>query len=375
MSHCIPWAKPALLGNELERVTRALESTWISGGPFVDELESRVAQLCESPHALAVANGTAAIHLAYLGIDLQPGDEVIVPGFGFLAAANVALHMHAVPVFAEVDPDSWCVTAKAIEPCISARTRAIVPIHTYGNVCAMDDICTLAAERGIAVIEDVAEAFACRYQGRAAGSIGTLGCFSFQATKTITTGEGGLVLSRDETLNQRMASFRSHGMLRKRYWHDVPGHNFRLTNLQAAIGCAQLDQLDSIIAQRRHVHQVYRNLLEGQDGIRLQHFADDVDPVLWAMACRLNPRSFPQGRDAVMEQLSRVGIETRPGFYPASVQEIYACGPLPICEMISSEMISLPTFPTLSDEEIEYVCRQLLALRVKREAPVQVAAC
>ena len=253
----IPWAQPILYGMEATYVAKALESTWISGGPYVEELEKRIAEFQEVPFALAVNNGTSAIHLAYLGIGLQPGDEVIVPGFGFLAAANIALHMHAKPVFAEVDPDTWCLTAETVAPCLTPRTRAIVAVHTYGNVAPMAELCELGRRHGIPVIEDVAEAFGSRYQGKPAGSFGTLACFSFQATKTITTGEGGMVLTRDADLHKAMLLYRSHGMNQRRYWHEVPGHNFRLTNFQAAMGCAQLDALETIVSQRQRMHQPF----------------------------------------------------------------------------------------------------------------------
>src|SRR3974390_769994 len=191
MAH-IPWARPYFSGDELSYVREALASTWISGGAFVDRLERAIAGYCDVDHALTVCNGTAALHLAYLGAGLKPGDEVVVPGFGFLAAANVALHMGARPVFAEVDPETWCVTAAGIEACLTPKTRVIVPIHTYGNVRRMDEIGDLSRVRRVTVIEDAAESFGSRYRGRISGTFGLIGCFSFQATKTITTGAGGL---------------------------------------------------------------------------------------------------------------------------------------------------------------------------------------
>ncbi len=164
-----------------------------------------------------------------------------------------------------------------------------------------------------------------------------------------------------------MCSYRSHGMVGKRYWHEVPGHNFRLTNLQAAVGCAQFEALDRIISERRRIHDRYRNRLEGQAGIQLQEFPSAVEPVLWAMACRLDPGTFPQERDVVMEQMRNKWIETRPGFYPPSCQPIYDAPALPVSERVSREMISLPTFASLADEQIDSICHELLALRVGGE--------
>ncbi|OGB20920.1 MAG: hypothetical protein A3I66_20190 [Burkholderiales bacterium RIFCSPLOWO2_02_FULL_57_36] len=359
----IPWAKPDFWGAEKQYVNEALTSTWISGGPFVDRLESDFKSLCGSKHALAVSNGTTAIHLAYLGLDIRPGDEIVVPGFGFLAAANVALHMSAIPVFCEVNPATWCMTAEDIGRVLTPRTRAIVLVHTYGNVCEMDAIMALAQERNIPVIEDAAEAFPSRYRGKPAGSIGTIGTYSFQATKTITTGEGGMVLANDDNLVERMTLFRSHGLLRKRhYWHEVPGHNFRLTNMQAALGCAQLEQLDRIVSERRRVYDAYCERLTGMPGLMLQQFLPNVDPVVWAVAVRLDPVVYPQGRDAVLSQMLEFGIELRPGFYAASQLDIYDCSSLPICEALAASIVSAPSFPTLTNADIDCICDRLAQL-------------
>lgn len=361
----IPWAQPDFWGLEEQYLVDALHSTWISGGPFVDRLERELATFSSSPFTLAVSNGTTAIHLAYLGLGLQPGDEVIIPGFCYLAAANIALQIGVKPVFAEVDPDTYCITAEAIEAVLTPRTKLIVVVHSYGNVCEMDDIMSLAKSRGVPVLEDAAESFASKYKGRQSGAIAQLGTYSFQATKTITTGEGGMVLTDNEELARKMALYRSHGVLGRRYWHELPGHNFRLTNLQAALGCAQLERLDSIIKERKRVHQTYRAALKDVGGMRLQTFRPEVDPVLWAFAVELDPVAYPQGRDRVIEQLATEKIETRNGFYAASQLPIYPdCPSLPVCERLANNVISLPTFPSLSDQQINYICEQLARMRV-----------
>lgn len=340
-----------------------MESTWISGGPFVERLEKDFSALAGGAAALAVSNGTTAIHLAYLALGVAPGDEIAVPGFGFLAAANVALHMGARPVFCEVDPHTWCMRAQDIAPVLTAKTKAIVVVHTYGNVCEMGPIMALAKSRGIAVIEDAAEAFPSRYQGRLAGTFGTVGTFSFQATKTITTGEGGLVLASDESLLEQMTLYRSHGLRRKKhYWHELPGLNFRLTNLQAALGCAQLEQLERIVAERRRVYAAYVERLERVRGVELQVFRGDVDPVVWAIAVRLDPSAYPQGRDAVLAQMGDAGIELRPGFYSSSQLPYFSCAPLHTCDALAASIVSLPSFPTLTLAEIDRVCGRLAAL-------------
>jgi perosamine synthetase len=361
----IPWAKPVFWGREQDYVADAMTSTWISGGRYIDRLEREIAAFCNVPHALAVANGTAAIHLTYLAAGLRPGAEIVVPGFGYLAAANVALNVGAKPVFAEVDPATWCVTAETIARVLTPRTRAVVPIHTYGNACDMDSIVALCGPRGVLVIEDAAESFGTRYQGRQSGTIGDLGCLSFQATKTITTGEGGMVItSRDEFL-EPLRLYRSHGVLSRRYFHEVAGLNFRLTNMQAAMGCGQLEHIDAIIEARRRMYECYRRCLENIGGMVMQKFSPSVEPVVWAIAVKLDPAAFPQGRDAVIDQLAAAGIESRPGFYPANAMpDLYGSGlDLPVCTAIARQVISLPSYPSLAGEEIEQVCASLKALR------------
>ena len=216
----IPWASTHYWGNEQNYVVDALKSTWISGGSYVEKLETEFAKFCDSPYAVTSSNGTTAIQLAYLAIDIKPGDEIIVPGFGFMAAANVALNMGAKPVFCEVDYDTWCMTDKSIESCVTSKTKAIVPIHTYGNVCDMDKLLEIAHQYNIPVIEDAAEAIGSEYKGKVAGTLGKLGTYSFHATKTITTGEGGAIVTDNLELSNKMKLYRSHGMSTRRYWHD-----------------------------------------------------------------------------------------------------------------------------------------------------------
>ncbi len=363
MTNDIPWATPSIWGNEEKYVVDALRSTWISGGEYVDRFEREFSRFCGSPHVLAVANGTAALHLVYLALGIGPGDEIIVPGFAFMAAANMARMVGATPVFADVDRDSWCVTADSIAACVTPKTRAIVPVHTYGNVCDMDAINTMAVEKGLIVIEDAAEAIGSSYKGRAVGSLSSIGVFSFHATKTITTGEGGAVTTNDPALADRMRLFRSHGMARKRYWHEVAGHNFRLTNLQAAIGCAQLEQIERIVAKREHIYDLYSRLLRRSRGLVTQVVLSAVSPVMWAIAVTLDAAAYPQGRDQVMEDMLSLGIETRPGFYPASaMHHLYGPQELPVSDGLGASILVLPSSPSLDDDSVVRVCDALIGL-------------
>lgn len=362
----IPWAQPSLFGHEYEYLKKALESSWLSGGPFVHELESLAREYSGSTHCLAVSNGTAAIHLAYLALGLKAGDEIIVPGFCYLAAANIALLMGLCPVFVDVDPETFCVTARNISEAITKKTKLIVVVHTYGNVCAMDEIMALAKCFKIPVLEDAAESFGSRYKGQQSGTIADIGTYSFHATKTITTGEGGMVLTGRKDLAEKVMLYRTHGVLGKRYWHEVPGHNFRLTNLQAALGCAQFKKIDQIFKERHRIHAAYQKALKDVKGVTPQNFLPDVEPVLWAFAAVLDPECFPQGRDHVMAQLAEQGIETRNGFYSANQLEIYSnVKPIPVSDRLAKSVISLPTFPSLKDEQIKIIATAISGLRKK----------
>lgn len=362
--HSIPWAKPEFWGEEQRYVTDALSSLWISGGPYVTRFENQFAQFNRTAHAVATSNGTTALHLAYLAVGIQPGDEVIVPGFAFMAAANVAIHMNAVPVFADVDPQTWCVTAETIETLVSARTKLIVPVHTYGNVCEMDHIMALASARKVTVIEDAAESFGSIYRGAYAGTFGALGTYSFHAAKTITTGEGGMVVTASSELTERMHLYRSQGMGQLRYWHQVIGHNFRLTNMQAAIGCAQLLHIEEIIAARKRMFSTYQRYLADMPGTSMQRYCHESIPAPWVIAVELDPRAYPQGRDKVMVDLLDDGIETRPGFYtPTRMSHLFRSGPLTVADRVSCWILALPSFPSLTEQQIETVCAKLKRLR------------
>jgi perosamine synthetase len=342
-----------------------LRSTWISGGPYVGAFEKEMALRLGSPYAIAVSNGTTALHLALLGLGIGPGDEVVVPAFTFVAAANMALAAGANLVFADVDPFTWLIEPVSVARVISPRTRAIVAVHLYGNVADMDALAEIASEHRTALVEDAAEACFSRYKGRSAGTMGHVGTLSFQATKTITTGEGGMVLTPDERMFRRMVLLRDHGMRQdKRYWHDVVGYNYRLTNLQAALGCAQLRHLETIRTERARVHQTYRDCLADIDNFQQQVFREGVDALLWTFAGRIEGAEcdidkLEARRDAVIGIMKERGIETRPGFYALSTLPPYGCPELPNASRVAASVISLPTYPSLADQTIERICDEL----------------
>lgn len=364
MTQPIKWFEPHFWGKEKDYVLDALDSTWISGGKYVDDFEQRFAEIVSSPHAISVSNGTTALELALLTLGIGNGDEVIVPGFTFSAPANMALAVGATPVYADVDADTWCLSPAAVEKAITPKTKAVIPVHIYGNLCNMPAIMEIAANHNLHVIEDVAEAAFTTLNGQHAGTFGTIGCFSFQATKTITTGEGGMVILADDQLADQARLIRNHGMRpNKRYWHEVVGHNFRLTNFQAAMGLAQLEAVDNISTQKKRVFESYKQRLYGQDGIILQTIQPETDPVMWAVAIMVDEKVFGLSRDEICQHLEAKGIETRPGFYAFSEMPIYNAPALPNSLRASQTIISLPSYAMLTDDQIDYICQTLLNLR------------
>lgn len=360
----IPWGKPDYWGNEKTYVNDALDSLWISDGKYINMFETEFAKLLNTKYAITTSNGTTAIHLAYLTLDLKPGDEIIIPGFGFLASANIATQMGLVPIFADVDPNTWCINLKEIEKRITKKTKAIIPIHTYGNVCDMNGIKTLAQLHNLTIIEDCAESLFSKFNNQYCGSFGDINCFSFQATKTITTGEGGMVVTNDEQLFNKMILYRSHGLTKRgRYWHELPGHNFRITNIQAALGLAQFEKKDTIIQEKKRIYSEYAKHLFEINGIKHQQFNNNVEPVIWAIAIQLEPNAFICNRDELIQILKSKGIETRPGFVASSQLPIYVPHTLSVSEELSNTVISLPSFSTITNEQIEYICKTLIDLK------------
>jgi perosamine synthetase len=283
------------------------------------------------------------------------------------------VHTGATPVFVDVDADTWTMGASAVANALTSRTRAIIPVHLYGHPCAMNDLMRLAQEKGVAVIEDAAEAWGARVDGRLVGTIGDAGCHSFFGNKTLTTGEGGAVLFRDQATFARAQMLRDHGMSReRRYWHLEAGFNYRLTNLQAAVGVAQLERIDSILAHKRDMAARYSRGLSSVDGVILPPSAPWADPACWLYTIRLS-ESVGLSRDSLAERLLLNGVETRPVFYPLHAMPAFGrfcrTPDFPVTEMISRTGLSLPSSVTLHDEEVDLVVDRIAAiLRVRRMA-------
>lgn len=354
----IPVYVPHLRGNERRYVDDAMASGWISSlGPYIDRFETALRERIGTPHAIAVSNGTVALHLALHCLDIGPGDEVIVPTFTYIASVNTIRQTGATPVFADVRRSDWLLDPEDIEHRITPRTKAIMPVHLYSGVCdpRINDI---ARKHGLRVVEDCAEVLGTRVAGRHVGTHGDVSTFSFFGNKTVTTGEGGAVVANDDAIAARLRKVKGQGQsLTKRYWHDELGFNYRMTNICAAIGTAQMERLDEILARKRAIAGIYRSRLQGS-GTEFQQTAPEVESSDWLVTMLV-----PEGvdRDAVMTMLKNNEIDSRPVFYCAHQMPMYlSTESFPVAEEIASRGISLPSFPDLTDEQVEMICDCLL---------------
>lgn len=357
-----PVAAPDLLGNERRYVLDCLDSNWISSnGRYVVEFEQAVAAYTGTAHGIAACNGTAALHLALLALDLQPGDEVIVPTLTFIATANVVSYCGAVPVFADCDPHTWCLDPASVARLITPRTRGIIAVHLFGHPCDMDALTALAAEHGLWVVEDAAEALGAQYRGRPVGSLSAAAAFSFFGNKTLTTGEGGMVVTQSHQLAERMRLFRNQGMDgAQRYWHTVVGYNYRMTNVAAAIGKAQMERLDQLLERRRCVARGYWKRLQETPALTLPVESRDGLHGWWMYSLLLD---HAERRASLMSDLAACGIETRPFFYSIHRFPMYAgCrsdNDCPIATATSARGLTLPTAAYLQESDLDYIAGQL----------------
>ena len=360
----LPISAPALIGNELRYVTQCLESTWISSrGEFVEAFEEKFAALCGVDHAVAVCNGTAALHLALLALGVSPGDEVVVPSLTYVATASAISYCAAKPVFVDSEPATWNLDPQAVEAAVTPRTVGIVAVHLYGHPADMDALRSIARRHGLFLLEDAAQAHGARYRGNPVGSLGDAGTFSFFGGKLVTTGEGGMVITDDAGLAETARRLRNHGEDPTRRYHVTQlGFNYRLTNVAAAIGLAQLERFDWHVERRRANAARYRSHLEGHPALEMARPAPWVQSVDWLTSVAL-ARVAEDERDRVIAQLDRAGIETRPLFPPVHRQPIYRTrftSALPVAERLSALGLSLPSGAGLSNEQIDRVCDTLL---------------
>lgn len=366
---------PVLDGNEREYLTDCLDTNWISSqGKYLTQFENTFAQYCGVKYGVACSSGTTAIHLALEALGIGLGDEVLVPDYTLIADSNMVILAGAKPVFVDVDPGHWCIDIEDAKRKITPRTKAIICVHMYGHPCDMDTITSLARERGLAVIEDAAQAHGTGYKGQKAGGLADIACFSFYATKTLTTGEGGMVLTDSAELADRLRAMRSHGFegQTRNYTHRLMGYNYRLTNLHAALGLAQCQRIDEKVAKKNYLRRCYTELLGGRRGLIFQRVEPWAESSFWNVTVLITDE-FGRTRDEVIELLGKKGIQSSTGFKSLHRQPVYSSprdarypdtsGEFPVSDMLSGCALCLPSGLSLQDGEIAEVANGLLDCR------------
>lgn len=357
----IPVCKPTLEGNELKYVTQAIETNWISSaGSFIRDFEAKFAEACGTTYGIACANGTIAMHLALATLGLEPGDEVIMPTFTMIATANAITYCGAKPVLVDMEPNYWQMDIEQVAAKITPRTKAIIPVHIYGHPTDMDPLLELARQHGIMVIEDAAEAHGAEYKGRRCGSLGDASGFSFYGNKIITTGEGGMLTTNNREIAKLAWNLRDHAFSHERhFWHKYIGFNYRMTNLQAAVGLAQVEQMDKFIENRRHNAQEYTSRLASIPGVTTPPQASWAKNVYWMYGLLVDEKKFGMNRDQLRKALADNGIETRTFFIPMHCQPVYweqfKGQRYPVAERLCRDGFYLPSASSLTLSEIEYI--------------------
>lgn len=357
----IPLSAPDITEAEIEAVAAVLRTARLSLGPKLEEFESAMAEYVGARHAVAVSSGTAGLHLCVRALNIGEGDEVIVPSFTFIAVANAIRYERAVPVFVDIDAATLNLDAAKIEAAITPRTRAIVAVHTFGVPAAMEAILAIAERHRLAVIEDACEAIGAEYHGRRAGSLGDAAVFAFYPNKQITTGEGGVIVTRDEDLARRMRALRNQGRYEGDDWlqHSEVGYNYRLSEINCALGIVQLRRIQDILARRESVAHGYHQRLQGEPLI-LPPLQMSHGRVSWFVyVVRLRPEFERSDRDAMIRSLAAQGIGCARYFAPIHLQPAYSGwnhASLPVTESVAAGTIALPFFNALTEDQLNLVC-------------------
>src|SRR5271156_3490488 len=370
----IPLSAPDITEAEIEAVVAVLRTSRLSLGPVTEQFEAAVAAGVSSPHAIAVSSGTAGLHLCIRALEIGEGDEVIVPSFTFIAAANAIRYERAVPVFVDIDRETLNIDSGKIEEAITPRTRAVMVPHTFGVPADMDAILEIAGRRGLLVIEDACEAIGAEHRGRKAGSMGHAGVFAFYPNKQITTGEGGMVVTRDESLARRIRALRNQGRYESDDWfqHTELGYNYRISEINCALGLAQMSRLEEILQKREAVASAYDQRLRRYQELTLPPLSVPDGRVSWFVyVVRLNNSTHLE-RDAVMRGLAAAGIASGRYFAPIHLQPSYAArrnsANLPVTEAEASRTIALPFFNNLEAGAMDTVCDTLGRLLSPRQS-------
>lgn len=364
----VPVNEPVITAEAKAYVNEAMDSGWISSaGKYIEEFEKEFATFLGVKHAVTATSGTAAIHLALATLNVGPGDEVIVPDFTMMGSVLPVLYCGATPVFVDAEAETFNIDPNLIEAKITKKTKAIMPVHLYGHSAEMDQILAIAKKHSLPVIEDAAEVHGATYKGRMCGSMGELGCFSFYANKIITTGEGGMLVTNDDLLAARARVLKdlAHSA-KKRFWHEEMGFNYRMTNLQAAVGLGQLQHVDEFLEKKQWMAERYREGLGGIKHLRLPITKEYAKNVYWMYGVLLE-EGFPLTRDALRAALKERGVDTRDFFYSSASQPLLKHLPsakesFPVSTMLSERGFYLPSGLALTEEQIQYVCDSLRAV-------------
>jgi perosamine synthetase len=359
-----PIMQPLLNGNELAYISDCINTGWISSqGAYVKRFEKEFAEFCGAQYAVAVSNGTVALHLALAALDIKAGDEVLVPDLTFAASINAIIYTGATPVIVDVDKTTWTISVADIEKNITPRTKAIMPVHLYGHSSHMDEIMAIAKKHNLIVVEDAAEAIGGKYKDKHVGVFGDAATFSFFGNKTITTGEGGMVFFKDKKAYEKAVVLRDHGMSKeKKYWHDFVGFNYRMTNLQAAIGCAQMERINEFVSAKRKLADFYNKIL-GETGCFVLPPQESWAVNGYWLYTVLLKKDAGITRDALMDKMLKNGVETRPAFYPLHQMPPYKNYPTKSsfdnADHISAQGISFPSSVNITEQELENIKQAL----------------
>jgi len=369
----IPVCEPLLDGRESEYVMDCLKTSWISSaGKYISLFEEKFSHYCDVPYGVACSSGTTAIHLALVALGIGPGDEVIIPDFTLVVSANMVILAGAKPVLVDVDPRTWCLDPNLIEEKITPRTKAIMAVHMYGHPCDMEAIMQIAERHSLYVIEDCAESHGAEVNGRKAGSFGDASCFSFYGNKILTTGEGGMVVCRDEKIARQLRLLRNQGFREPRFVHDVVAFNYRMTNIQAAIGLAQTEMVEEKVEKKRWIGATYNELLAGCRDVTLPVEEPWAKNVYWMYGVLVEER-FGVKKDELMRKVTAKGVDTRSFFCPMSLQPVFqgdnpvfpdVSGEYPVSVDLWNRGLYLPSGLPLTRAQIEEVAEKLLDCKV-----------
>jgi dTDP-4-amino-4,6-dideoxygalactose transaminase len=349
---------PYLTPDDVDSVAKCLRETRLSQGKYVEDFEKQFAEYVGTKHAIATSNGTTALHTALAAMNVKEGDEVIVPSFSFIATANCVLYQKAKPIFVDVDSRTFNIDPEKIEPRITERTKAIIPVHYGGQPCDMDEINKIARNHNLMILEDSAEAHGSKYRGKMAGNLGDAACFSFYPNKNLTTGEGGMVTTNNDEIARKAKLIRSHGQ-DSRYHHIMLGYNYRMTDIQASLGISQLRRLNSVVEMKRKLAAYYDDqITRNCKDVSVPLVKNDrTHTYMFYSVCFQSQKH----RDHMQLILEKSGIETRIAFPPIHLQPLYqelfgfTSGSLPITEDIANRILSLPIYPMMKKTEQDYI--------------------